>query len=138
MPQSKADDSANSAQLHTLTGTVVKRGWTKTYESWNAGGSEYFVLLVADLENMPGPQTAQGGVILRPSQAVPFSQFERVVGTELICTGQFVNGEPFIPPDNDDLQHPLPVTNPITGELEHPIRGSGFEVHSLAPVNSCP
>ncbi|MBU0717867.1 MAG: hypothetical protein KJ749_06420 [Planctomycetes bacterium] len=32
-----------------LRGTVIRKEWTKTYESWNTDGSEYYILDVGDV-----------------------------------------------------------------------------------------
>ena len=37
-----------SAQTETLTGKLVKKAWTKTVESYCAGGSDYYVLMSND------------------------------------------------------------------------------------------
>jgi hypothetical protein len=106
-------------ELKNLTGVVIRKEWTKSMESWNAGGSEYYVL---------------NGVILRPTRAVPFEQFANFDGLAVTCQGKFVAGKPYIPSKDSVEQMPSPSRNPFTGEIDYPIRGSGFEVHAIIPV----
>ena len=103
-------------------------------ESWNAGGSEYYVLKVDDSVLRPGQRTAREGVILRPSRAVPFEQFANFVGRTVTCRGKFVAGKPYIPPKDSVEQMPGPARNPITGEIHYPITGSGFKVYTIIPA----
>ena len=44
IPQSDAQVARAEADTVVLEGTVIRKPWTKTGESWNAGGSHYFVL----------------------------------------------------------------------------------------------
>ena len=105
--------------LQNLTGVVIRKEWEKSMESWDAGGSEYYVL---------------NGAILRPSRAVPFEQFTNYVGRKVTCQGKYVAGKPYIPPKDSVEQMPMPGRNPVTGEIEYPIVGSGFEVHAIFPI----
>lgn len=115
----------------TLAGVVIRKDWSKSLESWNAGGSEYYVLKVEGSELPSGTQTAKEGVILRPSETVPFDHFTNFVGRRVTCRGQFVAGERYIPPKDTVEQIPGPSVNPITGETEYPIVGAGFKVHVI-------
>ena len=131
-----SDRSANiETPLDTLNGVVIRKEWTKSMESWNAGGSEYYVLKVEDANLPSDKRTAKEGVILRPSKAIPFEHFTNFVGQTIKCKGEFVAGTPSIPPKNNVMQTPNPVRNPFTGELDHLIRGSGFKVYVIAPVD---
>lgn len=118
----------------TLTGVVIRREWSKSLESWNAGGSEYYVLKVEGSALPPGTQTANEGVILRPSDTVPFEHFTKFVGRCVTCRGQFVAGERYIPPKHSVEQMPGPSVNPITGKAEYPVVGTGFKVHAIEPI----
>jgi hypothetical protein len=55
------------------TGRVEHKGWTKSFESWMAGGSDYFVL-ACDPSPADGKQEMER-LILRPTRAHPFSSF---------------------------------------------------------------
>ena len=101
-------------------------------ESWNAGGSEYYVLKVEDGVLPSGRRTAKEGVILRPSKAIPLDHLARFVGQTVTCQGQFVDGKPYIPPKGSVEQMPSSAPNPFTGKVDHPIRGSGFKVYVIA------
>lgn len=117
----------------TLTGVVIRKDWTKSTESWNAGGSEYYVLDVEGAALPPGGQSAKEGIILRPSDSVPFERFANFVGRRVTCRGDFVAGEPYIPPKDSVDQMPASL-DPITGKTEHPIVGAGFRVRDIKPV----
>ena len=125
---------AHTTALETLTGVVIRKDWSKSLESWNAGGSEYYVLKIEGSALPPGTQTAKEGVTLLPSDTVPFGHFTNFVGRLVTCRGQFVAGEPYIPPEDSVEQMPLPSENLITGKTEYPIVGAGFKVHVIEPV----
>jgi hypothetical protein len=105
--------------LEILTGVVIRKDWEKSMESFDAGGSEYYVL---------------NGVILRPSSTVPFEQFAKYVGQAVTCQGKFVAGKPYISPKDSVEQMPGLSRDSITGEIHYPIVGSGFEVHAITPA----
>ena len=52
-----------SRSLISLTGKVIEKPWSKTTESWIAGGGNYYVLDVGDLE-IEKPSATEG-VIMR-------------------------------------------------------------------------
>lgn len=112
-----------------LRGTVIRKSWTKSYASWNAGGSEYYVLDVGDARIER--RSAKEGVILRPTNAVPFQAFEKFKGSRVTVRGRFIEGEPFIPLEDAADQHPQPVDpgKPV-------LRGSGFEIYMIETVRS--
>ena len=118
----------------TLSGVVLHKDWTKTRESWNAGGSDYYVLKVEDGNLRPDQQTAQEGVILRPSKSIPFESLAQYVGKSVSCRGEFIRGQPYIPPKDSLEQIPAPAHDPITGELDYPNKGSGFKVLAIEPL----
>lgn len=120
-----------SASLEVLTGVVIRKEWSKSYESWNAGGSEYYVLEIENPESLPSKRMARQVVVLRPSASVPFERFADVVGKRIRCRGVFVPGAPYTPSKDSVEQMPSPVTDPMTGKAAYPIRGSGFQVHSI-------
>ncbi len=127
--------SANhTTALDTLTGVVIRKDWAKSMESWNAGGSEYYVLKIEDPALTSNKRTAREGVILHPSKAIPFQHFTNFVGQTVTCQGEFVTGKPYIPPKDSVEQMPSPTQNPFTGEMEYPIRGGGFKVYAIDPV----
>ena len=132
-----------------LTGKVIKKPWVKSFESWNAGGSEYYVLDVGD-QTVPGqasngqssatsshiPQeqrSAREGVILRPSEAITFEDFRKYVGKRVIVTGSYLPGKPYKPTPGKIEQMPISM-DPMTGETVYPIRGSGFRVDKITII----
>lgn len=121
------------ADTVTLEGTVIRKPWTKTLDSWNAGGSDYYVLDVGDT---PVPhRSAKDGVILRPSEGVPFRTFHEFNSARVVVEGRFVEGSPWTPPPGDTGQHPVAVTNPLTGAPEPILRGSGFQVLKITRLD---
>ncbi len=106
---------------HTvLTGVIVQKPWSKTMESWNAGGSEYFVL-----------ESSTGSTLLRPSKTVTHQDFERFVGQSVHCHGVFVEGEPYVPDESRIEQAPVVTASPFSTEPLTPRRGQGFSVFEL-------
>lgn len=118
----------------TLTGVIIRKDWSKSMESWNAGGSEYYVLKIEGSALPSDTQTAKEGVILRPSDTVPFEHFTNFVGRRVTCRGQFVAGERYIPPKDSVEQMLGPSVNPITGKAEYPVVGAGFKVHAIESI----
>lgn len=133
---SQSDEQVARAEAGTvvLEGTVIRKPWTKTGESWNAGGSHYFVL---DVGGAVIPhRSAREGVILRPSDSVPFNAFERFRDHRVAVDGRFVEGKPWTPREADRyMQHPVLQTHPVTGEVIPLRRGSGFQVFKIARLD---
>ncbi len=110
----------------TLTGTVIKKPWAKTAESWMAGGSEYYVLDVGDGE--VEERSALEGVILRPSDNVSFESFEEYIDRKVEVTGEYVEARPYIPQS--------PMESDPTDMNGNPLpRGAGFKVCDLEIVS---
>ena len=63
-----------------VKGRVVHKPWSKSMESWRAGGSDYYLLeaarTAADIE-LPRP------LFLRPSQSVSFVKFKKFAGNRV-------------------------------------------------------
>ncbi len=128
VPQSDEPSPKSQAKADTvvLEGTVIRKPWAKTMESWDAGGSHYYVL---DVGGMAIPhRSAREGVILRPSEGVPFSVFDRYKSQRVAVEGRFVEGSPWTPPVGSVEQRPMPAVDPITGKVAPIRRGSGFQV----------
>jgi len=113
---------AKENQKDTLEGLVLRKGWTKSYESWNAGGSEYFVLDVGDAAIKE--RSAIEGVILRPSQQTPSDAFAKLTGKRVKVVGTFVSGKPYVPADGEEQY-------PIADAGGPQSRGSGFVVSEI-------
>jgi hypothetical protein len=80
-----------------LSGILLKKGWTKTFESWQAGGSEYYVL---QAENTPDwLRTAKEGAVLIPTEKVPATVLDKFVGRPVNVTGRYFPGTLFKAPD---------------------------------------
>ena len=121
--------SEPEADTVVLEGTLIRKGWSKTGESWNAGGSHYYVLDVGSA--VISHRNAKEGVILRPSDSVPFDDFERFKDHRVAVVGRFVEGKPWTPGGVEVEQHPMPVTTPVAGEIIPVRRGSGFQVFEI-------
>ena len=119
--EAKADDGTR------LTGVVLQKEWTKTMESWNAGGADYFVLDVGDT---PVPQqTADEGVLLLPGDTISPESFKPFVGKRVEVHGRFSEGEIFVPTEEDNLSQQPVADGP--GQLK---RKAGFIVESIELV----
>jgi hypothetical protein len=106
----------------TLVGKIIKKPWSKSGESWRAGGSEYYVLDVggAQVEE----RTAEVGVILRASDAVSMEQIAAAAGSEVEVSGVYVPDMPY-EPQNPGEQYPMGMDGkPVP-------RGGGFKVTIL-------
>jgi hypothetical protein len=108
-------DCSDASKLITLKGVLVRKEWTKTYESYRAGGSEYYMIEKA---------------ILRPSEQVPFSEFEKYKGKKVVVKGLYVKGKPYTPPKDSAEQYPVnPDGTPETINV-----GAGFKVCEISVV----
>ncbi len=117
-----------------MTGVVIRKEWSKSLESWSAGGSEYYVLKVEGAALPPEAHTVKEGVILLPSDTVSFEHFKNFVGISVTCRGRFVGGDRYIPPNGSEEQLPASSVNPIRGDTEYPVVGAGFQVRVIDSV----
>lgn len=107
-----------------LSGKIIKKPWSKSGESWRAGGSEYYVLDVggAEVED----RTAEEGVILRASDSVSMEEIAAAVDSEVEVNGVYVPDTPYEPQDPGE-QYPMGMDGkPVP-------RGGGFRVLTLTP-----
>ncbi|MGL5510915.1 MAG: hypothetical protein ACRC2J_03050 [Microcoleaceae cyanobacterium] len=114
-----------TTKLITLTGRIIMKPWSKNSESWNAGGSEYYVLDVGDAEIES--RSAEEGVILRSSDQVSMEKFAEYVGKSVKVTGQYLPAIPYQPEN--------PMESFPTDMNGQPLpRGSGFQVYSVSAI----
>lgn len=107
-------------KIHNLSGTVILKPWSKSAESWNAGGGSYYVLDVGDAKIMEF--SAKEGVIIRFGEGVNAEEFEDLIGKRVDLTGHYVPKEAVTEPRG---QYPVGIDgNPAP-------RGSGFKVQSF-------
>jgi hypothetical protein len=92
------------------------------------------VLKVDEPALPPESQTAEEGVVLLASDTVSFEQFKNFVGVPVKCRGRFVEGNRYIPPNDNLEQRPAPSVDPITGDTEYPVVGAGFQVRVIHSV----
>ncbi len=107
-------------KIHSLSGAVILKPWSKSLESWNAGGSSYYVLDVGDAKIMEF--SAKEGVIIRFDQGMAPKDFESLIGKRVELTGHYVPKETGTKPRG---QYP----RGIDGKPKP--RGSGFKVQSF-------
>lgn len=108
-----------------LQGTVLKKPWSKSAESWNAGGSEYYVLDVGDAQVTH--RSAREGVTLKVTDAVSAETLESMVGKRVEVSGDYVEAKPYTP-EHPAEQYP-------TGMNGEPMaRGAGFAVASITAL----
>ena len=120
-----AQTTNSSATQVTLTGKVIQKPWRKSYESWNAGGSEYYVLDVGSAQVQD--RTAREGVILLPPDGMERSLFQTYTGKNVSVRGYYHPGKEYEP--NPMEQYPSP------GPGQKLMRGSGFKVLTINPLN---
>ncbi|MFN5321422.1 MAG: hypothetical protein ACK49R_11460 [Planctomycetota bacterium] len=117
-----------------LRGEVIRKEWSKSDESFNAGGSEYYVLKVPESLVPANRRTAKEGVVLLSSAAVSFGRFAELVGKEVECRGEFVDGKKFHPPQDSVEQFPVGGVTEQAGEKMEVIVGAGFAVNAIEPI----
>ena len=101
----------------TLVGTLIKKPWSKTLESWHAGGTEYFVV-----ETEGGDAT-----IVRPSERVTAEALQAMVGKKVRVRGESVPYRTYQPASPME-QYPMgPDGKPAQ-------RGGGIRVESIEAI----
>lgn len=110
-------------KIHELSGTAILKPWSKSAESWNAGGGSYYVLDVGDEKIMEF--SAKEGVIIRFGEGVNAGEFEGLVGKRVQLTGHYVPKEA--------VTEPLGQF-PVGANGKPAPRGSGFKVQSFKLV----
>jgi len=107
-------------KIHNLSGTVILKPWSKSSESWNAGGGSYYVLDVGDAKIMEF--SAKEGVIIRFGEGMTPKDFEGLIGKRVELTGHYVPKKAVKEPRG---QYPVGIDRkPVP-------RGSGFKVQSF-------
>lgn len=127
---------ADHAADELLQGIVLRKEWTKSLESFQAGGSDYFVLKVTGeaipLEN----QSASEGVILLASSEVGVDRLSGLVNREVVCRGRYVQGQRHTVAADSLEQVPVGSSDELQGHSIAPIIGAGFQVRSIDPVST--
>ena len=117
-----AVDEGRSAPGVALRGKVLRKPWSKSLESWNAGGSEYYVLDVGDAQI--AHRSAAEGVTLKPTDAVSADTLASMVGKQVEVSGTYVQAKPYQPSQPTE-QYPMDMDGkPLP-------RGAGFAVTSI-------
>ena len=107
-------------KIYNLSGTVILKPWSKSAESWNAGGGSYYVLDVGDAKIMEF--SAKEGVIIRFGEGVNAEEFEDLIGKRVELTGHYVPKEAVTEPRG---QYPVGIDGKPAP------RGSGFKGQPL-------
>ena len=119
-PTEELADLGPYEKIHRLSGTVILKPWSKSSESWNAGGGSYYVLNVGETKIMEF--SAKEGVIIRFGEGVTPKDFEGLIGKRVELTGHYV---PKKAVKEARGQYPVGIDRkPIP-------RGSGFKVQSF-------
>ena len=119
-PTEELADLGPYEKIHRLSGTVILKPWSKSSESWNAGGGSYYVLNVGETKIMEF--SAKEGVIIRFGEGVTPKDFEGLIGKRVELTGHYVPKKAV-----KEARGQYPV-----GIDRRPIpRGSGFKVQSF-------
>lgn len=119
-PAEELADLGPYEKIHRLSGTVILKPWSKSSESWNAGGGSYYVLNVGETKIMEF--SAKEGVIIRFGEGVTPKDFEGLIGKRVELTGHYV---PKKAVKEARGQYPVGIDRkPIP-------RGSGFKVQSF-------
>ena len=87
-PTEELADLGPYEKIHRLSGTVILKPWSKSSESWNAGGGSYYVLNVGETKIMEF--SAKEGVIIRFGEGVTPKDFEGLIGKRVELTGHYV------------------------------------------------
>ncbi len=108
-----------------LRGTILHKPWSKSGESWRAGGSDHYVLDVGDDRTVQ--RTAKEGVILRPMDAAMRARLAELVGKAVVVSGNYVDDKPAKQLD-PGMQYPVGADGAPKPS------GGGFEIESLQPL----
>ena len=113
-------------KIHKISGSILLKPWSKTQESWIAGGGEYFVLDVGGADIVE--YSANEGVIIRFEKDVIEDHFKSLVGKKVELIGNFMPNKPTkVDPFS---QYPVDVHgDPLPS-------GAGFNVHSFRLLNN--
>ncbi|MEM6471977.1 MAG: hypothetical protein AAF802_20625 [Planctomycetota bacterium] len=127
---SSEDDSIESTPTDqsTLVGTVLMRPWTKSIESWNAAGSEYYVLDVGD--QPVKERTAKEGVLLIATSNVSTERLSELEGKRVKVLGEYHSGTPFEPTPEEEF-----AQRPDVGLGTENLRGAGFVVTEIEKLS---
>ena len=101
--------TCGDAKTITIEGMLIRKEWSKSYESLRAGGSEYYMI---------------GMSILRPSEQVPFEEFEKFKNKKVIVRGFHVKGKPYTPGPEYQGQWMVDTDGKYVTIME----GAGFKV----------
>lgn len=125
-----------SVKTEVVQGTLVHRPWSKSMESFEAGGSDYFAVE----RGKPG----EGRVVVLPSDQVPRERLLALVGKRIEIKGDRVAPRPFVPEPGS--QYPVgmdgqPAVKAVGGGLRalsvKPLaakRGAGGKAASRSPA----
>lgn len=115
----------------SVAGTVVAKEWSKSEDSWDAGGSTYYMLILDRPMTLVEPQGTHEELLLLPTDSVPQSRIAEFVGRRAQCSVIFEPGKPYIPEEGSLEQQPAVEADPFTGKPLYPTRGTGFKVTAI-------
>lgn len=110
-----------SVKTEVVQGTLVHRPWSKSMESFAAGGSDYFA--VERGQHGEGPR-----VVVLPSDQVPRERLLALVGKRIELKGERVAPRPFVP--EPGAQYPVGMD----GQPAVKAVGGGLRALSVKPL----
>jgi hypothetical protein len=112
-----------------IEGLVIRKEWSKTYESWDAGGSEYYVI------QLDRPCENHKTMILRPSDSVVFESFELFAGKRVAVRGSYMEPKPYVPQEGSMEPYPMRPASIGSDRMVPAPRGSGFKVQDIQTID---
>eukprot|EP00307_Rebecca_sp_RCC1486_P014879 CAMPEP_0119414298 /NCGR_PEP_ID=MMETSP1335-20130426/6780_1 /TAXON_ID=259385 /ORGANISM="Chrysoculter rhomboideus, Strain RCC1486" /LENGTH=126 /DNA_ID=CAMNT_0007439171 /DNA_START=31 /DNA_END=411 /DNA_ORIENTATION=+ len=112
--------------MEAVCGTLELKGWSKSFESWNAGGSDYYVLNLDEGEHLSAA-SGLSSVILRPTEDLPLEGIDafKADADHACVLGEYQHAKPYVPSSPFE-QYPIGLNgDPVP-------RGSGLRVNAIA------
>lgn len=124
-------------KIYTLRGKIQYKRWTKSMESYLAGGSDYCILETTGFYNEHNPIV--GTIYLRPSDQISFNEIRKYAGKMVEIVGEYdVPERQFLSAENNLEQRPIEYDIngneiPVT-ETKAPGSGHGIRVYEIRIV----
>lgn len=140
-------ESSKEHKMFTVCGKIVYKPWTKSMESYMAGGSDYFILDVKGFKNEDVPKFS-GVIYLRPSAQVTFEELKKYTNKNVEIRGihdvpRRKAAKPKTPNGNEPIeqkpaeprlfieQKPVTISPDGRRETSEPGMGEGVEVREI-------
>ncbi|MEK7484430.1 MAG: hypothetical protein AABZ60_08875 [Planctomycetota bacterium] len=117
---------AKKDKIYVLQGKIVQKFWTKSMESWLAGGSDYCILDTTGFYNKENPVSR--AIYLRPSEYLTYNDIRQYDGKIVEIRGVYDVPQLTITPDTMKGQYPVGPD----GKPEAPAgSGDGIRVYEI-------